>query len=205
MCLELPRSCSALQEGVDPQMCLELPRRYSALQEGVNPQMCLELPRRCSALQEGFDSQMCLELPRRYSALQGGVASTQQQQQLQPQAQPSAPNIWSNTSASSLPKPKGSEGVGDASLPLAEDQEVPGATHYADALGSGVDVRVDAVCTCVCIHVHAVYLCTCVYVDAVYTCVSIHRVGQNHIYMVYVRYFWQENCQIYGIHLYNIA
>ena len=31
-------------------------------------------------------------------------------------------------------------------------------------------------------------------------CVRLHiyRVGQNHIYTVYVRYFWQENHQIYG-------
>jgi len=36
------------------------------------------------------------------------------------------------------------------------------------------------------------------------TCVNkghgskICRVGQNHIYTVYIRYFWQENHQIYG-------
>jgi len=26
----------------------------------------------------------------------------------------------------------------------------------------------------------------------------INRVGQNHIYTVYIRYFWQRNHQIYG-------
>ena len=26
------------------------------------------------------------------------------------------------------------------------------------------------------------------------------RVGQNHIYTVYIRYFWQENHQIYGVY-----
>jgi hypothetical protein len=28
--------------------------------------------------------------------------------------------------------------------------------------------------------------------------VVIHRVGQDHIYTVYIRYFWQKNDQIYG-------
>ena len=26
----------------------------------------------------------------------------------------------------------------------------------------------------------------------------MNRVGQNHIHTVYIRYFWQENHQIYG-------
>jgi hypothetical protein len=31
----------------------------------------------------------------------------------------------------------------------------------------------------------------------------IRRAGQNHIYMVYARYFWQGNHQIYGVQLYS--
>ena len=29
----------------------------------------------------------------------------------------------------------------------------------------------------------------------------IHRVGQNHIYTVYIRYFWLGNHQIYGVYI----
>jgi len=35
------------------------------------------------------------------------------------------------------------------------------------------------------IKMKSIYLCMC-------------RVGQNHIYTVYIRYFWQGNHQIYG-------
>ena len=30
------------------------------------------------------------------------------------------------------------------------------------------------------------------------TILQIYRVGDNHIYLVYIRYFWQGNRQIYG-------
>jgi hypothetical protein len=69
------------------------------------------------------------------------------------------------------------------------------------------------VCVCVCVFV-CVCVCVCVYV-CVYVCVcscacmcvhvfttsdrcTMHRVGQNHIYTVYIRYFWQENRQMYA-------
>ena len=39
-------------------------------------------------------------------------------------------------------------------------------------------------CTCVCVYVRA--------------CMHMYRVGQNHIYTVYIRYFGQGNHQIYG-------
>jgi hypothetical protein len=29
----------------------------------------------------------------------------------------------------------------------------------------------------------------------------INRVGQNHVYTVYIRYFWQGNHQIYGVYI----
>jgi len=38
----------------------------------------------------------------------------------------------------------------------------------------------------------------CAFVSDCSTKLHIHRVGQNHIYMVYIRYFWQGNHQIYG-------
>ena len=43
-------------------------------------------------------------------------------------------------------------------------------------------------------------LCVCVSCLAVckVPLTRISRVGQNHIYMVYLRYFWQGNYQIYG-------
>ena len=58
-------------------------------------------------------------------------------------------------------------------------------------------------CVCICAnenvmnsHVNViqhVYLC-------MYMCVCcvVCRVGQNYIYTVYIRYFWQGNHQIYG-------
>jgi hypothetical protein len=29
----------------------------------------------------------------------------------------------------------------------------------------------------------------------------MNRVGQNHIYTVYIQYFWLENHQIYGVYI----
>jgi hypothetical protein len=39
---------------------------------------------------------------------------------------------------------------------------------------------------------------------AMQTCSSsqITRVGQNHVYTVYIRYFWQGNHHIYGVYVY---
>ena len=34
-----------------------------------------------------------------------------------------------------------------------------------------------------------------------YAACVVFRVGQNHIYTVYIRYFWQENHQIYGVYI----
>jgi len=38
----------------------------------------------------------------------------------------------------------------------------------------------------------------CIYTVGQNPCTVIRRVGQNHIYTVYIRYFWQGNHQIYG-------
>ena len=54
------------------------------------------------------------------------------------------------------------------------------------------------VCVCVCVCVR-VCMCACTYVCACLRFSPIMiRVGQNHIYTVYIRYFWQGNHQIYG-------
>ena len=45
-------------------------------------------------------------------------------------------------------------------------------------------------CVCVCVCVRA---CVCTYVM-----LCMFRVGQNHIYTVYIRYFWQGNHKMYG-------
>jgi hypothetical protein len=59
-----------------------------------------------------------------------------------------------------------------------------------------------------CVHMHmpSVSVCNmllchaspCVCLPYVYILYAICRVGQNHIYTVYIRYFWQGNHQIYG-------
>jgi len=36
------------------------------------------------------------------------------------------------------------------------------------------------------------------YAGSKWVCSFIHRVGQNHIYTLYIRYVWQGNHQIYG-------
>jgi hypothetical protein len=35
----------------------------------------------------------------------------------------------------------------------------------------------------------------------VYASLRVYRVGQNHIYTVYIRYFWQKNHRIYGVYI----
>jgi hypothetical protein len=48
-------------------------------------------------------------------------------------------------------------------------------------------------------HWSCVGLARTIYIYGVYTVFLVMcRVGQNHIYTVYIRYFWQENHQIYG-------
>jgi len=54
------------------------------------------------------------------------------------------------------------------------------------------------VCMCVCVYA-CKSVCVCVRMCMnVCACMYMCRVGQNHIYTVCIRYFWQGNHHIYG-------
>jgi hypothetical protein len=45
---------------------------------------------------------------------------------------------------------------------------------------------------------HTQPMCSCF---ATCACLRMCRVGQNHIHTAYIRYFWLENHQIYGVYI----
>ena len=72
-------------------------------------------------------------------------------------------------------------------------------------------VRCITVCNVYCVA-HIVLLCTHTTYMTLHTqpmcscfatcaCLRMCRVGQNHIHTAYIRYFWLENHQIYGVYI----